>query len=363
MAFLLVICKMLFFIGISGLASFVTINRSLERDQNKTKFFLYSFGIGPALSTLILYYLLLLLPGFSSTFYLGIIMLTYVIMIGLNSKFITDFFDIGKAILKSILQIFHFKRGLKHYFFNTNIIFLGTILIVSAFGIKNILLTQLPGHDVFEYMIQGKYLFDDKAIEYVNHRYYLDSGFYYVGLHGWSFPLQVTLEKMVDDVTSYFGFDLYFKSLTLFYGILLLTTIYYWVKSKMEVLFAASIVLILCMAKAYLTSISYFHIDSYRMFFFSLAFLFTLEQVHKPNLKLLPLFAFVTGISAFTHSLGVIISVILGACLLFFLQKEWLYKIKFLGGFVALVMVFGGIHYILDIVFGTGWIFNEIDFY
>ena len=131
----------------------------------------------------------------------------------------------------------------------------------------------------------------------------------------------------------------------------------------MNILFATSTVLTLCLAKSYLTSISYFHIDSYRMFFFSLTFLFTLEQIHKPNPKLLPLFAFVAGISAFTHSLGVIISVIFGICLLLFLQKEWLYKVKYLSGFIALVLLFGGIHYILDIVFGTGWIFNEIDFY
>jgi len=362
MVFLLLIFKMLFFCGYGGLAFFSLITRFLDSSENKTKFYLYSLGLGPALATLILYYLLLILPHFESIFYLLFISAAFTIMITINTKAIPQFLKITSSIFKSFLQTLNFKQGFNSYFFKSNNVAFGVLLIISAFGIKNILLTQLPGHDVLEYMVQADIIFNEKIIQYVNNIYNSESGFYYVGLHGWSFPLQVTLEKMVDSI-SFYGYDLYFKSLTLWYGLILLAIIYYWVKKYMNAVYAFTTITLLFLAKGYLTSITFFHIDSYRMFFFSLSFLFTLQQINKPNFKLLPLLAFVTGISGFSHSLGVIISVILGAGLLFFIQKEWVYKLKFLASYTFLVLLFGGIHYVLDIIYGTGWIFKEIDFY
>ncbi|MCO6499786.1 MAG: hypothetical protein J5I47_05340 [Vicingus serpentipes] len=362
MVFLLLICKILFFIGIGGLASFSVITRLSTDPENNKVNFLYALGLGPALASLVIYYLLLIIPSLTSSIYLSIILLFFVSLIFVNLKAISIFLQIVKSLFVNGLTIFQLKKGLKNYFYDTNNVLIGILLIVMVFGVKNILLTQIPGHDVLEYMTQGDYIFHDKAIEYVAHRYYPKTGFYYVGLHGWSFPLQVTLEKMVDDLF-FFGYDLYFKSLTLFYGILLLLIIYYWTKRYMNVVYAFSIVCVLCLAKGYLTSISYFHIDSYRMFFFSLSFLFTLQQINNPNLKLLVLLSFFAGTSGFTHSLGVIISVIIGAGLFLYIQKDWIYKSKFLLLYTVLVLLFGEIHYIIDIVHGTGWIFKEIDFY
>ena len=362
MVYLLLICKMLVSSGMGGLASFSAITLLSTNNQNYKISFIYALGIGPALASLLLYYLLLLLPGYTSPTYLAIIFLIYTTLIVINPKSINVFVKTFSSILKSGSLVFKLNTGVKNYFFNTNNIFIGILFIVFAVGVKNILLTQMPGHDVLEYMVQGEYLFEDKAIEYVPHRYYPTTGFYYVGLHGWSFPLQVTLEKMVDNIT-FFGFDLYFKSLTLWYGVLLLTIVYTLSKKYMDVLYALSIISILCLAKGYLTSIIFFHIDSYRMFFFCLSFLFTLQQINKPNFKSLPVLAFVAGTSGFSHSLGVIIAIILGAGLLLYIPKNWRYKIKYLLTYTFLVLLFGGIHYVIDVFYGTGWIFKEIDFY
>lgn len=277
---------------------------------------------------------------------------------------ITTFFQFFKAIFSSDFdrRKFTYYNEFYNYLFGGNNFFVLILLVVSVFALKNLLLSFSLGHDFLEYMVQGGYIFDNKAIIYTHEIYNEQTGFYYVGLHGWSFPLQYSLERLVDSFTT-FGFGLYFQSLTLWYGLVILTVVYSELKKHFNTLYAISGILIMVFAKGFLIASSYSHIDSYRIFFFSLSVIFTLEMVNKPEARMIPLLAFVAGTSAFAHSLGVIVAVVLGATLVFYLQKDWVTRIKYALGFGLLTLVFGGIHYLLDIFYGTGWIFKEIDFY
>jgi hypothetical protein len=305
-------------------------------------------------------------------FYYGTYLFLSVLLILLIFKFwrtylknkITTFFRFFRDIFS-----FEFNREDYPYFNETcnhlgrgNNFFVIVVGIVSLYAIRNLLLSTSLGHDFLEYIVQAGYMFDDKAIIYSKEIYNQQTGFYYVGLHGWSFPLQYTLERLVDSFTT-FGFGLYIQSLTLWYGLLILAIVYAKLKEHFNLRYTISAILIMVFAKGYLIAASYSHIDSYRIFFFTLSVFFTLQIIHKSELRIIPLLAFMAGTSAFAHSLGVFVAVVLGATLLFYLQRDWITRIKYVVGFGLLVLIFGVVHYLIDIFYGTGWIFKEIDFY
>ncbi|WP_070137799.1 hypothetical protein [Crocinitomix algicola] len=248
----------------------------------------------------------------------------------------------------------HFVRDNNFYFLAITLFFL--------VGLKALLLFFTIGHDFVQYLVQAEFIFKQKAIIYESHIFYPENGFYYVGLHGWSFPLQYSLECLVDDFMGY-GYGMYFKSLTTFYGILIISVVYFTVKKHFNLFYACAAMFVLIFAKGFLTATTNAHIDAYRIFFFVLSFYFTLRLIDNGRSNEIPLLAFLSGTSAFAHSLGVIIAVIFGFTILFYLQKKWVSKIKDALIYGVLTLVFGGAHYIIDVFYGTGWIFKEIEFY
>lgn len=363
MVFLLFCFKLILFFGIGGLAVYSLLSKyTVESNCQKTEYLLYSVGMGPALASLMLYYLLVLIPYKNSLFYLSIIFIVFLVMIAVNRPAIKDYVDLFQKLYGKSKEVFVKQDNLKAYFKHNNNAFLIIIAVLLILGLSNLFLLAVPGHDFLVYMVQGNELFLDKAIVYTDHLYNPETGFYYVGLHGWSFPLQSTMEKMVDDCF-FFGYDLYFKSLTLLYGLLLLTIVYYLGKRTFGNIYAVLMVMVLVLAKGYFISLLYSHIDSYRIFFYTVSTVFVLRQLDKPQWKTLPIIGFLVGTSGFSHSLGIILSVIVGAALLFFIPKNLKYRLKYLAVFTILVLAFGGFHYILDVFYGTGWIFKKIDFY
>ncbi|MBK8949151.1 MAG: hypothetical protein IPM68_09940 [Flavobacteriales bacterium] len=56
-------------------------------------------------------------------------------------------------------------------------------------------------HDVLEYGVQGRWFLDTLEATYQRLRFDAVSGFYYVGLHGFSFPLLFTWEGLWERLT------------------------------------------------------------------------------------------------------------------------------------------------------------------
>lgn len=350
----------------NNVISIFKMNKTLKR---------YFFGISNiSFWILLISWYVMTQIGYHTYFYLSYILLFFLglLAIALSKSIrkkvaqkISTLFNFVKDIftLQFDRNKFPFFKEVYEYLFLTNNFFVFTLLLVVLLASNNILLSFSFGHDFLEYMVQGGYIFDNKEIAYTTHVYNPQTGFYYVGLHGWSFPLQFTLGRLVDDVVGVFGYGLYFQSLTLWYGLVILTLVYAMLKQHLDTLYALAAVWILIFAKGFLIAISYSHIDSYRIFFFSLSILLTLEMIHKPQAKMVPLLAFVAGISAFSHSLGVLVSIILAVTLCLFLEKKWVTRLKYAFSFALLTLLFGGVHYLLDVFYGTGWIFKEIDFY
>ncbi len=362
MVFLLLIAKLLFFVGYGGMAFFAIITK-LNKDRDNSKInFIYALGMGPVIATLLLYYLLLIIPHQQNWFYLLVITVFFTGLTLINKKSIPHFLKNISWTISQFLNLIRLKKGLKHYFLQTNNIAIILLSPIIAYGCFNILLAQIPGHDVLEYLVQGEYFFNQKAIIYQSQNYNPVNGFYYVGLHGWSFPLQTTLEKLFDAVTFY-GYDLYFRTLTLWYGILIIAVVYYFTKKHTSLFFAIAASLILVFTKGFFNAITSFHIDSYRIFLFTLSIIFILKYIKTPHINTLILLSIFAGSSAFTHSLSVLVAIFIGLTLFLFYQENFYNRLKSSIIYTFLILLFGGVHYIIDVFYGTGWIFNELDFY
>lgn len=360
MAFALFILKSCFFFLFGGSVCFALFNYSLGKYKKVNV--LISMGLGPVFASLILYYLLVLIPGLSSAFYLGIITLAWLVILYWKRTEVQTFFTVLSTYKQDVINLLSINRGLNYYFFHTNNVAFLVIFGVFAFGFYNCIMTSVIGHDPLEYMVQGKYFFDQKEIIYQKHNFHSTNGFYYVGLHGWSFPLQVTLEYLFDDLT-FAGYDLYFRLLTPIYGVILLSLTYYLVKLKSTVEWGVAAICLLVFAKGFFIGINYVHIDAYRIFLIALAIYSLIVFINKANFSQLLLLSFVAGNAAFTHSLSVFITVFIGIALFLFVKRTVINKIKLVATFAILVIAFGGIHYLIDVLLGTGWIFGNIDFY
>ena len=360
MAFALFLLKSCFFFLFGGSVCFALFNKVLSKSSKVNV--LISLGLGPVFASLILYYLLVLMPGLSSVFYLSVITLVWGVLLYWKRTQIPAFFGALYAYKKDFVNLLSINKGLNTYLFQTNNVALLLVLGVFAFGFYNCVMTAIIGHDPLEYMVQGKYFFEQKEIIYQKHNFHPSNGFYYVGLHGWSFPLQVTLEYLFDDL-SFAGYDLYFRLLTPLYGTILLLLTYYAVKLKANVEWGVAAICMLVFAKGFFIGINYVHIDAYRIFLIVLAIYCLIQFVKQNTTERLLLLSFVAGNAAFTHSLSVFIAFFIGLALVFFTKRTLWKKIQLGLSYAFLLIAFGGIHYLLDILFGTGWLFGNIDFY
>jgi hypothetical protein len=87
------------------------------------------------------------------------------------------------------------------------------------------------------------------------------------------------------------------------------------------------------------------------------------QLLQHPGRKTALLFGAAAGMTAFVHSLGVFMVVFELALVFVFLKQPWLYRMRLLTYCVIMVLLLGGIHYLIDTFYGTGWIFQEIKYY
>ncbi|MCI5058597.1 MAG: hypothetical protein MRY83_20970 [Flavobacteriales bacterium] len=220
----------------------------------------------------------------------------------------------------------------------------------------------IVGHDMLEYAIQAKYFADQKVIEYVQNRFHPQNNFFYVGLHGFAYPLLGSWEFLVADTLNLNSSDFYFRSATGYYGFLLGLLQFYWLKKVSQKLaIIGSILLFLTLG--ILLSITDYHIDMFRIFMISASMSLLAQSVkNKNSLEIVALGLFL-GAQAFIHSLGVFIACFVVFSFLLFYPESISVKIRKTALITALVMAAGGIHYVVDVLFGTGWIFQEIIYY
>jgi hypothetical protein len=103
-----------------------------------------------------------------------------------------------------------------------------------------------------------------------------------------------------------------------------------------------------------------YHLDGCRILLFTAAAALYVALLQRPSPSRAGLFGGICGAQAFVHSVGAI----LGGCMLvllpFFLSGPWRERLALVLRSTLAMLLMGGIHYVLDVFLGTGWIFKDI---
>jgi len=352
--FYLFLLELFFCFKLGGLIIAAFIDKYLNNDKKLKLFYILILGAGfsPFLIGTLLYYLLWLLPYKSDYFYLLVIATTYLsIFISAYKSFFSIVFQ-----LKNI--VFEFFKSQKIL----SIITIGAALFFFvgwSYYIRTKLLTE---HDTLEYAVQGKTFYEDKLIEYEKFRFDEKNGFFYVGLHGFSFPLLATFERMTNHLFGYEK-DYFFRSLNSIFGMLMLFALFIYSLEKKNLLFALFVCLALALTYGFFETIMKYHIDNFRIFYLLCSTFLMFQLFEKFSTKTLILFSVFLGAQANAHSLGFMLSIIQLATVFLFLDGNIANRFKNTFSIFILMLLFGGSHYLIDIFAGTGWIFQGVKFY
>ena len=312
---------------------------------------LLSFGMGfaPYLTSILLYYLLCFIPNQSSFFYFGAIGITYLGLAFFSKVEIKEMLNSIKSSFRRLSVVFRIFTVAVTFF-----LFMGWSFYINY--------KPIAEHDKLEYAVQGKVFFDSKKIEYSEYNFNEENAFYYVGLHGYSFPLIASWERIQNELATVQS-DLLFRSLNSIYGILIVLTLaligYLYVDKNvgLVLLFA------LPFTYGFFETMVKYHIDFYRIFFLNLAVFGLFKAIKTPSVSMAVLLGILLGAQANAHSLGALLFIIQFAVFFFFIPFNLIKKLKLTSIALLFALAFGAIHYIIDIIWGTGWIFQEIKFY
>jgi len=264
---------------------------------------------------------------------------------------ITEKIKNTKKIFKN-LNAYHQREFI--IFTSILILFLASFLFLY---LTNTLQTPLDGTDALRYGTLGKIFFMEKSLEYKWIIPYPKTGFYYVTHSAPSFPLLLTWEKIMD---SFFKADkdLYYKSLSTYYGLLILITMLFWLSKRSKYLALLGVFSLLSGFLFFQTLITQ-HLDSYRIFFLVVSWIYLAYAIEKKDSLSFLILGIFSGLAAFSHTIGAVIVIFNCLALFIFLKGNLKYKLKKTTFVFILVIAFGWLHYILDIFWGYGWIIFE----
>lgn len=342
------------------------LNRAHEHPT--VELFLVSLGLAPALVTLILYFAFLCCPPLPNLGYFLIIIVVYILFLWLGRKELPVIYADFKSRLISN------RHKLKRHEYDgapapgtwtkhakeiarwsyTALVLL--ILIYLAISFRNVLHMPVSGYDALSYAAEGKALFKIKHIEFRSMMLDPETGMYIPSIHAPSFSLFLTWEKMLN---SLFGFksDLLFRGIAFYFGLLILAGQYYCLRIKGKWLaLLGTIGLLSCFS--FFCAMMYIHIDTYRIYFIAVAWFYLAGALKKQDRLSYLLLGITSGMAAFAHTLGALMAAITILVFSVFLKGSFLYKIRIASLVFLLTLATGGIHYVIDSLWGSGWIFN-----
>jgi hypothetical protein len=345
----LVLC---FKIGGFIMAGFIDKHLNSNKKLSIFSLLILGAGISPFIIGTLLYYLFWLLPLQSDNFYLLAVAIFYFIILISSYQ---SFLNLIIQFKNFVITFFKSQKLLTTLLFAIAIF----LFVGWSYYIRTKLLTE---HDTLEYAVQGKTFYEDKFIEYEKFRFDEKNGFFYVGLHGFSFPLLATFERMTNQ---FFGYekDYFFRSLNSIFGILILMSVLIYSSEKKNLLFGIFICVALMGTYGFFETIMKYHIDHYRIFYLMCSAFLMNRLFENFNTKNLILFSIFLGAQANAHSLGFMLAIIQLTTVFLFLEGSFVHRFKNTFYIFALMIVFGASHYLVDIFAGTGWIFQGVKFY
>jgi len=338
-------------------AALIRLNK--ERIQSNLELLLYSLGMGPVFTSLLLYYLLLFIPQKSDLFYFLSVIIVYVALIFLGKKGFSVLW--GDVILeaKKIKSSFNSLSSPKK---NESILFSSFIVLLLVFFLflcfPIILKTPITGSDALRYGNIGKILFKEKSLAYRWINPYPKTEYYFYTNHAPSFSLFLTWEKITGSILKKDN-DLYYKSNTPYYALLLISLFLFWLSKKSKYIALLGVFTFLS-GFAFTHSLMSNHLDFSRLFLLMVSWIHLSYSVEKKDPLSFLLLGIFSGLAAFVHNIGAVLVTVNCLVLFIFLKGNLKYKLSKTGCVIFLTIVFGWVHYIIDIIWGFGWIiFNR----
>lgn len=318
---------------------------------SNSELLLYSLGLGPVFTTLLLYYSFLILPHRTNMFYLILIAAVYFLIAVIGRKYLRSIFC---DVRNNMNKIFAVKGSAfsKIEHITLMVIICVPLIVFSVVYLTKILSQPLIGHDVLSYGVQGRILFDEKSLAPIWVTTFASSGFIYVTLHAPSFPLLLTWEELMNSLFQTKS-DLYFRSINAYYGLLILGIQYYWVAKQNKWLAVLAVFALLSVPQFFISFLQP-HLDLYRIFFLSISFVCLAYAVKKKDFLSLLMLGIFSGFTAFAHRIGVVMTVINCIVFLITVDSDFKTRIKKTVILVLLILAFGGVHYIFDLILGRG---------
>ncbi|MCB0769866.1 MAG: hypothetical protein KDC00_05620 [Flavobacteriales bacterium] len=309
---------------------------------------LTGLGLGPFLLSVVLYYALLLFPGIPRPALLVLPVLAFGLLAWIAGP--------GWGGLRGwITELMRALRDPSIWLF-----LLGSagLLVVTVLFLAN---KPLVDHDVLEYGVQGRIFLRDGAIRYSQFRFDEASGFHYVGLHGFAFPLLFTWEGLWAWVLRAPS-DLWARSITMWYGWLII--VFVWsVFRQVDRWMAVAGSIALAASVGFLFLVTIYHLDSFRIFFFTTSMAAFVALFRAPSRARVLLLAVLCAAVGFIHSIGAILCVVLWGVVLLLLPVPIMQRLRWTVPAVGVMLLLGGVHYVLDVLIGTGWILQDIIWY
>ncbi|MBL7945452.1 MAG: hypothetical protein JNN32_05265 [Flavobacteriales bacterium] len=309
---------------------------------------LLGLGLAPFTITWILNALLLLVPGLPTWFVVGAVLLVFLILAVLTGR---GWPELVEFISSSLRQL-RFAATWPYLSFTGAMVFGTYVMLVYK---------PLVDHDILEYGTQGRIFLRDMAIRYERHHYDEASGFYYVGLHGFSFPLLFTWEGLLRGLFHGDG-DAWVRLQTPFFAWLLVTFVWVWVRCFGAWL-AVWVVGAFTLTIGFLYLNTIYHVDPVRIFLFTVSMALFIAVLRSPSSTALFLWGIVLGAHALTHSLGMILAPFMLAVYVFVAPGAFPARLRQGALATSAFLVAGGFHYILDVAVGTGWLFKDITWF
>ncbi|MHA1395881.1 MAG: hypothetical protein ACTSRZ_20450 [Promethearchaeota archaeon] len=203
----------------------------------------------------------------------------------------------------------------------------------------------------------GKIYFIEKSINYSGYTPYEPTGIYIRFIKSPSFSLLLTWEKIIGNIFNVDRDD-YFKTIQVYYGILIILLFLFLLSRKnIDVALLGSLLLI--SGYAYFYSLINYHLDLYRIYFLLISWIFLGYAIKKEDFFSISLLGIFSGFTAFVHSIGMVVAVFNILAVFIFLKANLKVRLIKTGLVSALIFLFGGLHYFIDIFWGSGWQFSH----
>ncbi|MCP5049219.1 MAG: hypothetical protein GY940_18765 [bacterium] len=319
-----------------------------DREYSTFELVLYSLGLGPMVTVLLLYYLLLLVPKQKTAVYLAVVFLIYLLCAIFARK---GFVIIWKGITGVIARA-RKERDVKTISYWCLIVLLLLTFLWGYTGtVKH---NRLEGHDALIYGNFGKIYYQQKKITYAKVMLPTPNGFLFKGSPKPAFSLLYTWELMLNTKTiqKTLYFDTYFRSISGYYGLLIIAVSFLWLFRRNRYLALLGIFLMVSGFHFYIMLIDH-HLDSFRIFFLLVSWIWLAYSIKQKDWFSFSLLALFSGFAAFAHVIGLVVALINGLAFFIFYEDSLKQRSIITALFIVIVLALGSFHYVLEALYGS----------